>query len=147
MKIGKNLNRLSLHDARFENAVRVYDTLTLTFDWAKLESAVELGIVEGVILGQTVLQIIGVRNEKLKAYSDDKNYTLIDVPNNISSYWSEIGTTEINDENKTLQLGGFLEKEGNYFWSEWSLNYESCEIEWNSYVTVAEWEKGKLATD
>ena len=147
MKISKNISRLSLHDSHFENEERVDSTLTLTFDWAKLENLVEFGIDEGVILGKTVLKVIGIRNEKLKTYYEDKNCKLIDISDNIRSYWSEVGTTEIDDKNKTLQLGGLLRKDGDCFWGEWSLNYDSCEVEWNSYITITEWQNGKLPAD
>jgi hypothetical protein len=147
MKITKDIARLVLHDSHFENEVRENNNLVVTFDWAKLENLTELGINELVILGKTTLKISGIENEQLKAYYEGKNYKLVDFPDNIGNYWNEVQNTEIDDTKKKLQLDGLFSKDGENYWVEWSLNYESCEVEWNSYITITEWQNGKLPND
>ena len=147
MKITKEIARLILHDSRFENEVRENDNMVVTFDWAKLEKLAELGIHELIILGKTKLKINGIKNEQLKAYYEGKNYKLIDFPNNIGNYWNEVQNTEIDDNKRTIQLDGLFSKDGEDYWVEWSLNYESCEVEWASYVTFTEWQNEKLPND
>ena len=144
MKITNNIGRLILHDSHFENELRENNNMVVTFDWAKLENLEELGLNEVIILGQTKLKINGIKNEQLKAYYEGKNFKLIDFPKNIGKYWNEVQNTEINDNNRTLQLDGLFTKNGDNYWVEWSLNYESCEVEWNSYITLTEWHNGKL---
>ena len=144
MKITNDIARLILHDSHFENEVRENNDLIVTFDWAKLENLTELGINEVVILGRTILKINGIKNEQLKAYYEDKNYKLIDFPDNIGKYWNEVQNTKIDDTQKTLQLDGLFSKDLKIFWVEWSLNYESCEVEWTSHITITEWYDGKL---
>ena len=147
MKIIKNIARLDLHDAHFENELRESNNLIVTFDWAKLENLSEFGIHEVVFLGKTTLKINGIQNEQLTAYYEGKNFKLIDFPQNIGKYWNEIQNTEINDQKKSLQLDGLFTKDGENYWVEWSLNYESCEVEWNSYITLTEWHNGKVPND
>jgi len=121
--------------------------MVVTFDWAKLENLEELGINEVIIIGQTTLKINGIQNQQLKAYYEGKNFKLIDFPQNIGKYWNEVQNTEINDQNRILQLDGLFIKDGENYWVEWSLNYESCEVESNSYITLTEWHNGKLPND
>lgn len=147
MKITKDISRLILHDSHFVNEARENNNLVLPFDWAKLENLTELGINEVVILGKTILRISGIRNEQLKAYYEEKNYRLIDFPDNIGKYWNEVQNTEIDDNINLLQLDGLFSKDGENYWVEWSLNFENCEVEWNSHITLAEWQNGKLPND
>ena len=147
MKITKDISRLSLHDSHFENELRDGNNLTVIFDWAKLENLAELGIDELLILGKTTLKINGISNEQLRAYYDEKNYKLIEFPDHIGEYLHEVQFTKIDDTKKTLQLDGLFTKDGESFWVEWSLNYENCEVEWNSHITITEWQNGKLPND
>ena len=147
MKITKNISRLSLHDSHFENEIRENNNLFVTFDWAKIDNNLEFEINESLILGKTIVKIYGINNEQLRAYYEGENFKLIDFPENIGKYWNEVQNTEINDMKKTLQLDGLFSKDGENFWVEWSLNYESIEVEWKSYVTVTEWHEGKLPKD
>jgi len=147
MKINKDIRRLVLHDSHFEKEFRIADSLEITFDWAKFENLKALGIDDFVVLGKTVLTIKGIKNEKLKAFYEGKNYKLIDFPENIGRYWNEVQNTTIDDTSKTIQLDGLFTKDGENFWIEWSLNFETCEVEWNSYVTGNEWKNGKLPSD
>ncbi len=147
MKIDKKLNRLSLHDSHFKNELRTDDSITVTFDWAKLDNLEELGINDFVVLGKTKVTIKGIRNEQLKAHYEGEINKLIDFPENVGKYWHEVINTKIDDINKSLQLDGLFTKDGENFWVEWTLEYETCEIEWNSYVTGEEWKNGKLPDD
>ncbi|TAF33631.1 MAG: hypothetical protein EAZ57_05260 [Cytophagales bacterium] len=143
MKITQDIQRLILHDARFKNEIRTNNDLVITFDFARLKHLTELGIHETVVLGKTTLAIKGIKNEQLKAYYEGPKYRLIDFPENVGKYWNEVQNTEIDEHQKRLQLDGLFSKDGENFWVEWSLNYESCEVEWDSHITVAQWYDGQ----
>jgi hypothetical protein len=147
MKLSKNISRLSLHDSHIISEVRVDDSMAIVFDWAKLKNLLELGINQAVILGKTTLKISGIKNEVFTALYDNGERSLIEFPDNVNKYWSEVSNTEIDDKSKRLMLDGLFTKDGESFWVEWSLNYDNCEVEWNSHITVAEWLNGKLPTD
>jgi len=147
MKLFKSISRLSLHDSHIVSEVRIDDSIIIVFDWAKLENLLELGIDQAVILGKTILKISGIKNEVFAALYDNGERSSIEFPDNINRYWSEVSNTEIDDKSKSLMLDGLFTKDGESFWVEWSLNYDNCEVEWKSHITVAEWLNGKLPTD
>lgn len=146
MKIRCDFCRLNFHDSHFERITRSQNEIFIVFDWAKLENFIEENIQEPIIIGQTKLRIIGITEEQIKSYYEGKNYNLIDLPENMVLYWGkgEILHSEIDDTSQKLSFEGLVNENGVYNWIEWSLKYENCEIEWNSYVTLTEWKNGKL---
>lgn len=147
MKISQNISRLILHDSHFEKEIRGQNNIKVIFDWAKLDNFIEEGIYEYIVLGRTTLSINGIFNEELKIFYEENNFKVIDFPENIGQYWNQISYTTIDDNQSYLLLDGIYDYEGKRCWAEWSLNYESCEVEWNSFVTFNEWQNGKLPYD
>ncbi len=147
MKISTNIKRLSLHDSHFEIVNRTGNDIELTFDWAKLESFIEGGIEDGLVLGKTKLTIKGISNEEFKGYYDGANWKPLNASIDIVNSWQEVGNTEIDEKSQKIQLDGMFNTVKENFWIEWSFNYKSCEIEWNNHVTFSEWKEGKLPND
>jgi len=77
-----------------------------------------------------------------RAYFNGAKYKLIELPKNLGKHWQEITNTEIDEINKKIKLDGMVNKGQENYWVEWEFNYESCEIEWNSHVTLSDWQKG-----
>ncbi|WP_338815292.1 hypothetical protein V9L05_09555 [Bernardetia sp. Wsw4-3y2] len=146
MKLYSNLNRLSLHDSYFTNLKRIGQNIELAFDWASLDNFAENNINEGIVLGATKLSIKGISNEEFTGYFSKEGITKsIEAPKDIVKLWQAIGESIIDETAKKIKFsGGF--KEGD-FWIEWTFNYNSCEVEWNNYVTFSEWKEGKLPND
>ncbi|MEP6846602.1 MAG: hypothetical protein ABI861_11385 [Panacibacter sp.] len=144
MKISKNINRLTLHDSHFEKEIREQNNIEVLFDWAKLDNFIEGDINEFIVLGKTTLRLNGISNEELRIFYDDHKFKVIAFPENIGQYWNQISYTTINDTEKYLLLDGLYDYEGKKCWAEWSLNYVSCEVEWDSFVTFNEWQNGSL---
>jgi len=88
-----------------------------------------------LILGKTKMTIF-------RAYFNGAKYKLIELPKNLGKHWQEITNTEIDEINKKIKLDGMVNKGQENYWVEWEFNYESCEIEWNSHVTLSDWQKG-----
>lgn len=147
MKITSDIKRLSLHDSHFENVARTGNNIDLTFDWAKLENFKEGGIEDGLVLGKTKLNIKGISDEEFKGYYDGANWKPLREPIDIVNSWQEVANTEIDEMTKKIQLDGMFETDKEHFWIEWSFSYDSCEIQWEHYVTFAEWKEGKLPND
>ncbi|WP_375563135.1 hypothetical protein ACE193_11570 [Bernardetia sp. OM2101] len=94
------------------------------------------------------MSIKGVSNEEFTGYFHKEGITKsIEAPKDIVKLWQAIGESIIDETAKKIKFsGGFTDKEGD-FWIEWTFNYNSCEVEWNNYITVDEWRDGKLPND
>lgn len=137
-----------MHDSYFTNLERIGQNIELAFDWGKLENFIEGNIEEAIILGATKLIIKGIVNEKFRGYyHKEKIWKPINTPKNIVNSWHSIAENHINEITKEIMINGMFTTEKEEFWIEWTFNYNSCEVEWNNYVTFSEWKEGKLPND
>lgn len=147
MQIARDINRLTLYHSRFEKEERTDTSLILTFEWAKLNNLIELGISEMVYLGETRLLFDGIKNEKIKASHSKIN----GVPNvtfeDAGEVWNEVENIEIDECSKNIQLNGLYYKNGEFIWVEWQMEYDTCRIEWEQFVTNAELNSGLLPSN
>ena len=123
------------------------DNLEFIFDWAKLENLAEFEISEGVVLGKTILTFDGVTGESFRLYFDKENFKVIDVPEKMKDCWNEIATSVVDDKRKKIVIGGLMERNGVLQWTEYEIFYQECRVQWNSHITVTEWQSGKLPND
>ena len=146
--IKSNISRLKLHDSRVEKLVRFNQQMELTFDGATLSNFIEENIAEPIILGQTTMHLTGIKSEEFKISSDQKVST-VPFPNNFTERFYTISSNEISDTNQTIKISGLFRESENamYDWVEWSFAFSTCELSWNSHITLKEWRNGKLPTD
>lgn len=128
--ITRNLEEVSFHDSTIECFVRVDDTITLTFDWAKVT-------YEGnpLIVGMCCLHLFQVDSDE---FSPEKHHMEC-----FGAEYSLVGTNSSESDND-LVLGGFYVSATEYSWVEWRCRFESFKLEWDVDETLEEWRKGKL---
>jgi hypothetical protein len=147
--ITSELSRLDLHDSSFLSIHRGIEEIKFSFDWAKLTNFVEQKIDEVIILGRTNMSLTGVISEEFKIFDEQGGNWLIPVPNDIKDCMEQIGSSEIEDGSKSLKISGLYKSntKEQYNWIEWSLQFQTCKVSWNSFVTRTEWLAGKLPND
>ena len=148
MKITKGLSRLSLHDSYFEHFVRKGNNITVTFDWAFLDTAAELGINESIVLDRTTISFFGVSFEEFRAENLDHSWSDLDLEESIE-IWDILAWSKTDDLNSIFTLGGLLDtlREGFLPWVEWKLKFESFSLEWDKHITHLDWLSGKLPNE
>ncbi|HLW08496.1 MAG TPA: hypothetical protein VKY45_13145 [Marinilabiliaceae bacterium] len=143
--IEANISRLSLHDSHLENLARIDDLTVATFDWAYLSDFIENGYETGIVLGRCKLKIRGITDEEFRVYKQEgKGYDIEPIPNDITQCWDEIANTEIDELKQEMILDGIFTCGSISNWIEWKFNYASIELEWYSFITDEEWNKGIL---
>lgn len=147
MRIDKNVSRLELYQSHYEKDERTGDSIIVTFEWANLDNLVEFGINDPVILGETKLVLYGAKNEKLKAYRENGYRNQPDFFQDLGREWNEVANVEIDEQKKMVHLNGLFAKKGQFYWVEWTAEYETCSVEWEAFVTKAELESGLLPSD
>lgn len=147
MQIDRNINRLTLYHSRFEKEERTDTSLILTFEWAKLNNLKEFGIPEMVHLGETRLLLGGIKNEILKAYYSKINGVPNTTLEDAGEVWNEVENIETDEQRKNIHINGFYYKNGDLIWIEWYIEYDTCCIEWNQFVTDTELNCGLLPSN
>jgi hypothetical protein len=128
--ITKNLAAVSFHDSSIERFERREDTITLTFDWAKIGDE------------ETPLVIGGCRLHLFQVASSEISPAQHGIEC-MGAQYSLIGTNSSKTDND-LELGGFYQSPEEYSWIDWKCRFASFQLEWDSEVTLEEWRSGKL---
>lgn len=149
-KINLDITRLRLHDSHLEKITKLDNTLKIEFDWAFLTDYKEMKIDDGIVIGKSILEIIGYNKElfklDFKGSTGFESKTSIEIPfaDNILENWDVILDNEINEAEKKIKISGFYEYENIHCWIDWTFEYQEAELKWNSYALHEEWKKGAI---
>ena len=149
-KINSNVSRLRLHDSHLEKITKLDDTLKIEFDWAFLCDYKEMNINGGIVIGKSILEIIGYNSELFKLEFkgsvgfENKAPVEITFTDDIVQNWDVILDNEINDAEKKIKISGFYNYENITCWIDWTFEYHEVELKWESFVLHEEWKKGAI---
>jgi hypothetical protein len=145
MIVNERIDRIDLHDSKFEVIERNSAIISIAFDWTILEDYEEEGIQEPVVLGITTMSAHGICKENIFIKKDNNQCKTSNFPDDISKKWNTISNYKIDENSKLIQLSGVYIENNKEFGITWQFNYESCRIYSDSFFTLTNWENGNLS--
>ncbi|MFK7969865.1 MAG: hypothetical protein AB8F95_05830 [Bacteroidia bacterium] len=150
-QISKGIERLSLHDSHIEELARYSDKMVLTFDWAGLANYEETDVSESIVLGKCILELYGLKNEKLELEFSG-GLELEDWPPKEASVVSQPFQDRLVLENKFTEKGlyqicGFSEYKDALAWTKWRFSFTRFTLSWDNFITGREWRLGHSVVD
>ena len=140
-RIEGELERISLHDYYMEDVEFDSDEIIIRLSGGYLENFKEAGIFEGIVFRKANLVFLEVDSQSFHT----TNEIVMSKPLSFEDDYTLIGTNSITNDNgsNSFRIGLFNDESLENYYVEWIFNFKMGYLEWDKFITHAEWLAGK----